>query len=752
MRQPIQIAFTHVVIFPVVFICSLVWPGALPAQSADDDLLLLTIASRLGHSETSDASVSSPIDGSGGTLHLGSVAVTFPAQALATATMVTLSRTHSANAFSKTTAPVYTLDVPDNPCLNQPITLSMTVGGSNRTLYVGLGDAYDDPSGGNSNSTLPTIIPGQVVHGVLTVAIPGSDICPSASNTPSADTASETQPRTPSALPTRSYFSFLIVSGYLTQASTHFRVNYPSSLIAENEDLPQKLLEYAETAYSLLRGLGFSFDSAITWPMSINVEFNMGDRVGETCIPLSGKARQYLNINADKCTTSNLDLLKATVGHEFFHAVQTIYDPRSALRIRHTWSVPVFLWLSEASSVWFESRMMESSAYVADVFVNNINGKTHGLDCFLTSHEIAQDTGYWASGFLRYLTTAKSDALLPAIWNEVRDEGRGSSAYSDLTALIRAVGSGADTAIFWQQYLPKVLSGATGYAGWPLPITDRTWYSQSNSSGTNQNFSTTLYPFSGEKWLIGYNSEPTTSSIWFKATAVDPDISYHIYRGTSAAGPFTFLATLTLDQRKQTSVSQGDVFLVSAVNSNTTPPYQTPKTASIAFGNSGDCSLCAGMPTNLDVYNDSGTYSWYTIDTGILVATAIINANGDPYRLWCYDNLTGNMNLVKFYYDNYNLWYEEPCDASAKTCRPHGLYKEYFDNGHFHMSITYVHGETIGLVTEFYNTPNTIGSTGNFVSGGRKDGTWSYYDQSGKLSMTCAYSSGTQVGECTQYN
>lgn len=714
----------------------------------ESDLLLLTMAS---HLPLSDASVSSVIGGAGGTLRLGGVTATIPAGALDTATTVTLYRTRSESPLSKTKATVYTLDVPDNPCINQPMTLSMNVGGGNRTVYVGLGDAYEDVSGGNSNATRPTLIPGQVTNGVLTFAIPGTDVCPSVSNNPAAIMAARTQGATRNGLPTRSSFSFLVVSGYLSLASTHFKVNAPSSIIAEQEDLPQKILEYAESAYTLLTGLGFSFDTAITWPMSINLEFHMGERVGETCIPLSGKAGQYLNINAEKCTTANLDLLKVTVGHEFFHAVQTTYDPRSALRIRHTWSAPVFLWLSEASSVWFESRMMGSSAYVADVFVGNIDGKTHGLDCFLTTHEIAQDTGYWASGFLRYLTTAKSDALLPAVWNEVRDEGKGYSAYSDLTALIRAVGSGADTALYWQQYLSKVVSGTTGYTGWPLPTTDRTWYSQAPGAGESQNLSTTLYPFSGEKWLVGYNSEPTSSTIWFKATAVDPDLAYDIYRGRNAEGPFTFLATLVQDQRQETSVSQGDVFLISAVNSNTTAPYQTPKTASIAFGNEGQCSLCDGMPANLDVYNKSGVYEWYTTDTGILVATALLGDGAKPYRLWCYDATTGNMKLVKFYYDNFNLWYEEPCDATSQTCIAHGIYKEYYDNGHFHRSVTYVHGETIGLATEFYNTPNTIGASGNYVSGGKQDGTWSYYDQSGKLTMTCVYSSGTQVGDCTYY-
>jgi len=749
MRQPAPVRPALAVCCVVIALILVTTAFTLAAgASNENDLLLLTASTRV---PLPDAAVSSAIGGAGGTVRLGGVTATLPAGALDTATTVTLSRARSDSAFSLMKTTVYTLDVPDNPCINQPMTVSMGVGGGNRTVYVGLGDAYEDVSGGNSNATRPTIIPGQVTGGVLTFAIPGTDICPSVSNNPAAIMAARTQGATPNALPTRSSFSFLIVSGYLTLASTHFKVNYPSSIIAENEDLPQKLLEYAESAYTLLTGLGFSFDTAITWPMAINVEWNMGERVGETCIPLAGKARQYLNINADKCATSNLDLLKVTIGHEFFHAVQTTYDPRSALRIRHTWSTPVFLWLSEASSVWFESRMLGSSAYVADVFVNNIDEKTHGLDCFLSTHEIAQNVGYWASGFLRYLTTAKSDALLPAVWNEVRDEGKGSSAYSDLTALIRAVGSGVDTAIFWQQYLSKVVSHTTGYSGWPLPTTDRTWYSQASGAGESQIFSTTLYPFSGEKWLIGYNSEPTSGTIWFKATTVDPDIAYDLYRGQNADGPFTFLATLVQDQRKETSVSQGDVFLVSATNSNTTAPYQTPKTASIAFGNEGQCSLCDGMPANLDVYNKSGVYEWYTTDTGILVATAILGVDARPYRLWCYDATTGNMKLVKFYYDNLNLWYEEPCDATSQTCIAHGTYKEYYDNGHLHRSVTYVHGETIGLTTEFYNTPNTIGASGNYVSGGRQDGTWSYYDQSGKLYMTCVYSNGTLVGDCTNY-
>lgn len=706
--------------------------GVCATQDKELTLLLAGV-----HGVLPPASTEKPIGSDGGTISLGGVSVTIPAGALDTRTMITLSRASAAHGLTPKPSMAYTLDVPDNPCIHQPMTVSIRTGAANGTTSVGFWDAYDD--GGNTNATLPTILPAQVQDGVATFAIPRTDVCPSTSNSP-AD-INQARADATNGVPTRSYFSFLVISGYLHMQSAHFRVNYPSSLIGEREDVAQQILNYAESAYNKLSNLGFKFDTAITWPMALNVNFGMDERNGETAIPLSGKASQYICLNANICATDKLNLLKVTIGHEFFHAVQHTYDPRAALRIRHTWTRPVFLWLAEASSVWFESRMLESSTYVPDVFVNNIDRKNAGLE-IATDRSTLQDNGYWASGFLRYLTTKKSDFLLASIWDEVRAEGTMLSDYSDLTALIRADGGTLDAAIDWQKYLSQTMSGTTGYAGWPLPATNQTWMT---SDFPTMQFTTSLSPFSGEKWLIGFNNSPLTEKFWIRASAVDPDITYDIYRSRKAEGPFTPTATLNQDRRQDFTVSQGDVFLITAVNANTSAPYQTPETASVVFGYEGQCSLCDNMPEKLDMTRIYGITYWYTQDTNLLVADAALFDNGDPYRLMCYDLTTGKCKLGKEYYESHNLLSEAPYD---EECRIHGVQKKYYEDAHLLSTVTYVHGVTIGPVTLYDNIGGGYyRQSGNYVAGERRDGLWSTYDPSGTLIYTCTYSNGTWI-EC----
>lgn len=706
--------------------------GGCADQSNDLTLLLAGVRGILP-----PASTEKPIGGDGGTISLGNVSVAIPAGALDTRTMITLSRASAAHGLTPVPSMAYTLDVPDNPCIRQPMTVSIRTNAANGTTSVGFWDAYDD--GNNANTTLPTILPAQVQNGVATFAIPGTDVCPSTSNSPAG--IAQARADATNGIPTRSYFSFLVISGYLHMQSAHFRVNYPSSLIGEREDIAQQILNDAESAYNKLSNLGFQFDTAITWPMAINVNFGMNERNGETAIPLSGKASQYICLSANICATDKLNLLKATIGHEFFHAVQHTYDPRAALRIRHTWASPVFLWLAEASSVWFESRMLESSTYVSDVFINNIDRKSAGLE-IATDRPTLQDNGYWASGFLRYLTNKKSDLLLASIWNEVRAEGTMLSDYSDLTALIRADGGTLDAAIDWQKYLSQTLSGTTGYAGWPLPSTNQTWMT---SDYPAMQFTTSLYPFSGEKWLIGFNSPPLTEKFWIRASAVDPDITYDIYRGNKAGGPFTPTATLNQDKRQDLTVSQGDILLIAAVNANTNAPYKTPETASVVFGYEGQCSLCDNMPAKLDMTRIYGVTYWYTQDTGLLAADAVLFDNGDPYRLMCYDSSTGKCLLGKEYYESHNLYSETPYDDE---CHPHGIQKQYYEDAHLLSTVTYVHGVTVGPVTLYINVGGAYyRQSGNYVAGERRDGVWNTYDPSGRLVDICTYSNGTWI-EC----
>jgi len=538
-----------------------------------------TIEVRVSEMQLAESGVSGLIGANGGWLEVisesGHLAhVSFGPGAVPAGTMVHLNYASADDPWAH--SPRWTLHI-DHGDLCGPVSVFIEgLESSEQPLYFMLADSLTTAV--DSTTMRPLLIEAIMENGTALLEIPPHEDCAAGKFS-----RSRMEKDSPSI---RSSFTFWAVSGYLAEQTANFRLTYPSSILVESSDLPAYILTSAELAYTKLKNMGFQFRADLNWPVNIAVKHGMGDTEGEVSIPLSGKANTSININADLCTPAKLLELRAVIGHEFFHVVQVAHDPRNSVRIRHAWTVGYFNWLGEASSVWFEARMIENPNHVAAPFLEQAPHYYHrGLETY-TSKQTAMERGYAAAGFMRYLTEQRGDAVVRGAWEAVRGQGSGYDPYSDLSALITGVGSGFETGRQFAQYMGKFLTSTTGYPGWPwFPVRQESAYQESvavTPATSEVEIRASIEPFAANRWRIFFEDvEPNDDHYRLEAIEDDSSFYYEVYRAQTLPGgqitPLQYATSLAKDVPWHFSASPGDLVAVVAVNVDDTPPYTEPQ-------------------------------------------------------------------------------------------------------------------------------------------------------------------------------
>lgn len=217
-----------------------------------------------------------------------------------------------------------------------------------------------------------------------------------------------------------------VESGWVYDAlvSDHFRVSYRSKFVERT--LVEQGVRILEQQYQKLTEMGFSFGDVEPIEVSIS--------------PLIDKSGQFVSskLGASYCSIQlasrffyhqdiyddNLNELKATAGHELLHLAQFIADPRLAY-IKAVNPLPT-LWLDEATATWFEPLAIGDSNYVPANAEQNKNFIRTPL--YRAERSVAQDHGYGASFFIRYLTNKYSAQIVPAFYRELPQAYTGTAA------------------------------------------------------------------------------------------------------------------------------------------------------------------------------------------------------------------------------------------------------------------------------------------------------------------------------------
>jgi hypothetical protein len=216
---------------------------------------------------------------------------------------------------------------------------------------------------------------------------------------------------------------FMLVDGFHSPYITpegNFRIKYPESTVSDEDVVA--LGGFLEDAFIVFRdSLKFSYSARDNFPIDITVKPLNATRYGHFAPSHSGDNYSFIEFNTSKM--SDREQIRLTAGHEFFHLVQYLYDPRWNL-----WKggyMPDHHWLNEATAVWSEEYFTSITDYVS----NTRDGWEHApFNGFQKGGE-GEDVetvgghGYGMSAVIKYLVNRYGKNIIPAIYERILAEG-----------------------------------------------------------------------------------------------------------------------------------------------------------------------------------------------------------------------------------------------------------------------------------------------------------------------------------------
>lgn len=252
-----------------------------------------------------------------------------------------------------------------------------------------------------------------------------------------------------------------------------FKIYYNSSI---NKSNVQNIGVYLERAYSTFETMGFKYDRRTLWPVEVYLEKMAPTTYGFCCnalfndINIFSKNRTYntgyIKLNSD--LIANAEEMKTTIGHEFFHLVQGLYDTRGVYAKTHKPPSPNY-WIKEASSVWAEGLLSDDLNYVSDVFSLNSAMVLYGANDSNIENAKGGDYspmesyGYAMAAFIKYITEKYGEGVVVKIYDEIY-KGNNSFEAIEKVILTHVVDIWND---FIKQYLEyNIYNGEEFIPGW----------------------------------------------------------------------------------------------------------------------------------------------------------------------------------------------------------------------------------------------------------------------------------------------
>jgi hypothetical protein len=357
--------------------------------------------------------------------------------------------TFGANAFATdTTFAIYTsTEMPFGDCavsktfvlkglpasFNAPIIVNLTITGSaSESTYIAVGQNAYVPSSNVSRSAY-RVFPATVI---------GTAVVCTLSSTQGADTLLGKRLGSAENALNKSLTAVSKVT-YLTTPNKHFHLEYP---VAADRALIDNLGNYLEAAYdTLTKGLNFSVAARALWPVEVTVRPMEDKDYGSYYNQEYGDNFGFMEFNSSKLAESNE--MRVTAGHEFFHLVQSLYDPRNAY-FQAKASGPN-LWLDDANSAWFETVFSAIQPYVSPVLLENALAPFEGIIAGIGDH--GGPHGYGMSSLVKYIADTYGRDKLVQIYDSVKT---GSHA---IQAVIAA--AGAQPEVWWPAFFVKYFAG-----------------------------------------------------------------------------------------------------------------------------------------------------------------------------------------------------------------------------------------------------------------------------------------------------
>jgi hypothetical protein len=254
-------------------------------------------------------------------------------------------------------------------------------------------------------------------------------------------------------------------SGHVTSSNSNFIVYFFDATMATASDLLVSL----DDAYSKLGALGLDWSRRTNKPITANLYQFTGDDAQKAGLEGSlswGRQRQQLDFNSTFMTDATER--RVTAGHELFHLLQNLYDPRTLFQVAKFSSS--WLWMLEASSTWFERLMVNDAKFVPGAVKRYVNFlDKHGLEYPSGDQGTVQNHGYGAAMFLEHISRQKADNAVAEVI-KLLAQGEGlvlpQPKYLPVEALNSVVG---DVGAAWLQFCRNYMTGSV-YSGFPEPV------------------------------------------------------------------------------------------------------------------------------------------------------------------------------------------------------------------------------------------------------------------------------------------
>lgn len=297
---------------------------------------------------------------------------------------------------------------------NQEIEIGIKYEGTlSGNSYIAFGELVFVPTA-SDNINAYRLLEATENGGCLTCRIPKPD---NSKDTKSAMTGNKSVKSEPGSN------KFILVDGYHSPYITpegNFRIKYPEFTVS-GEDVVA-LGGFLEEAFIVFRdSLKFNYSARDSFPIDITVKPLSDTKFGEFAPSHSGDNFSFMEFNSSKM--SDLEQLRLTAGHEFFHLVQYLYDPRWEIW-KGGW-MPGHHWLNEATAVWSEEKFSSIDGYVSDIRdgwehapFNGFQKGGEGKD-----KETVGGHGYGMSAVIKYLVNRYGEDIIKTIYERILAEG-----------------------------------------------------------------------------------------------------------------------------------------------------------------------------------------------------------------------------------------------------------------------------------------------------------------------------------------
>ena len=299
--------------------------------------------------------------------------------------------------------------------------------------------------------------------------------------------------------------------------------------------------------------------------MSVTVR-DLGTKDGAASSSLWGDNYGYLEINRN--IMDDPADMRTTAGHEFFHLVQALYDPRNFYS-KAKLEAPQ-LWLDEACSVWVEEKFSDQKDYVSDARTGNLSAPFDGVVAGKESG--AGEHGYGLSAMIKYLAEKYGESCVLSMYEALK------SGSDPMTAVIQSTGEPIE---WWEEFLREYTLGkiyavnATSIASFRSGL-----YQIASDKDTLKTFNEEYPDLSGKLYMIRLDNpdidENATLSLSVEGGMAE--ISAFKYHPKQATIEFLGTNTDRVTVTDLKSLTEGEYHIIALVsNSRSIAPY-TSKT------------------------------------------------------------------------------------------------------------------------------------------------------------------------------